>query len=1054
MKILASFCLPARPFSAGFYLSASRVRRLVLLLTCALTAANVLCFQAASQTAHFTPATGVNFGSVNLQNTSAAVPLSFTFDTAGKLGSTAVLTQGITGLDFANAGTGTCTTNGSAHIYNPGETCTVDVTFSPKYPGTRYGAAVLKDSTGNAIATGYVYGTGIAPQVAFLPGALTTIASTGLNHPGGVTVDASGNVFVTDILNNRVLKETPSGASYTESVLFSVGLNSPFGITVDGAGNIYIVDALNRRVLKETVAATGYTESVLVSTNLHSPTGVAVDGSGNVYYADTPSNSGSLGVQRVVKKTLSGGVYTDSTVVDVTNGLDNPIGVAVDGAGNVYIADTDIGKVWKETLSAGIYSQTTIGTGLNHPNGVAVDGKGNVYIADRGNLRLLKETPSGSTYAETTLATFLTPWGLAVDAIGNVYAADYDRSLVLKLNLADPPVLNFADTNVGSTSSDSPQVVTLQNIGNANLTFPIPSAGLSPSISTGFTLGGTGTCPQLTTSSPGPGTLAPNGTCTLPISFVPTAPGANHGSLVLTDSALNTVPATTQTVLLNGNGIGAAVPQAVLSPVSISFGSLTTGTTSAAQTVTLSNPGSATLSITSISITGANVAQFAQTSACGASLAAGASCSISITFAPSAVASYSAAVSVADNATGSPQSVSLSGSGIAPLVPQAVLSPATLPFGSLTTGTTSAAQIVTLSNPGTATLSITGISVTGANAAQFARTTTCGATLAAGASCSISVTFTPSAVTSYSAAVSVADNATGSPQSVSLTGSGIAPLAPQAVLSPATLAFGTLTTGTTSAAQTVTLSNPGTAVLSITGISITGANAAQFAQTSTCGASLAAGATCVISITFTPTAVASYSAAISVANNATGSPQSVSLTGTGAVPAPADFSIGASNSPQTVARGTNAQYPITLTPLGGAFSSVITLSVSGLPTGATASFSPATVTPGSSPGNSTLTVTTGGIASLSAPHFGNSRFDGEGVVIALAFLSLPWIRTKRIRLSSTRMLSAAVLLIGTIGLWGCGSGGFAAHSSQTYILTVTGTGGSTQHATTVTLTVK
>ncbi len=945
MKILAFVCLSARSISAGFYLSASRVRRLVLLLACALPAANVLCFQAESQTAHFTPATGVNFGSVNVRNVSVAVPLSFTFDTAGKLGNITVLTQGITGLDFADTGTGTCTTNGAAHTYNPGETCTVDVTFSPKYPGTRYGAAVLKDTVGNAIATGYVYGTGIAPQVVFLPGALTTIASTGLNHPTGVAVDANGIVYVTDTLNNRVLKETPSGANYTESVLLSIGLNSPFGIAVDGAGNLYIVDALNRRILKETLSVGGYTETVLVATSLHGPTGVAVDGSGNVYYADSPSNSGNLGVQRIVKKTLLGGVYTDSTVADVSTGLDNPIGVAVDGAGNVYIADTDIAKVWKETPSGTAYTQTTVGSGLNQPHGVAVDGQGNVYIADRGNLRVLKETPSGTTYTETTLATALAPWGMAVDASGNLYIDDYDESTVLKLDMADPPTLNFADINVGATSTDSPQTVTVQNIGNANLTFPIPSAGRNPSISAGFTLGGSGTCPQLTTSSFGPGTLTPGSGCTLPVSFVPAAPGINHGSLVLTDDALNATPSTNQTVLLNGTGLGAGTPQAVLSPVSVSFGSITTGTTSAAQTVTLSNPGTAALSITSISITGTNLAQFAQTS-------------------------------------------------------------------------------------------------------------TCGASLAIGSSCTISVTFTPAAVASYSAAISVADNATGSPQTVSLTGSGIAPAAPQAVLSPASLPFGSLTTGTTSAAQTVTLSNPGTAALSITGISITGANTAQFAQTSNCGASLAAGASCVISITFTPSAVASYSAAISVADNATGSPQSVPLTGAGVSPPPTDFSIGASNSPQTVARGTNVQYPITLTPLGGAFSSVITLSTSGLPTGATASFSPATVTPGGNPGNSTLTVTTSNIASLSAPHFGSSRSGGQGAVIALALLLLPWIKAKRMRQSRARLLSAAVLLVGTIGLWGCGSGGFAAHSQQTYILTVTGTSGSTQHATTVTLTVK
>ena len=102
---------------------------------------------------------GWDFGMVNLGNTSTTNSLVFTFDTAGTLGSTAVLTQGAAGLDFADAGTGSCTTNGTSHTYDTGDTCTIDVTFTPKFVGSRYGAAVLKDSLGNVIATVYIHGT-------------------------------------------------------------------------------------------------------------------------------------------------------------------------------------------------------------------------------------------------------------------------------------------------------------------------------------------------------------------------------------------------------------------------------------------------------------------------------------------------------------------------------------------------------------------------------------------------------------------------------------------------------------------------------------------------------------------------------------------------------------------------------------------------------------------------------------------------------------------------------------------------------------------------------
>jgi hypothetical protein len=210
---------------------------------------------AEAQTAHFAQTTGVDFGNINIGSTGAAVSLSFTFDTAGALGSTAVLTQGATGLDFADAGTGTCVTNGTSHTYNAGDSCTVNVTFAPKYAGTRYGAAVLKNAGGNPIATGYIYGTGVGPQVAFPPGALTIVVDTNLtivngvsdfDKPWGVAVDGSGNVYVTGNDNSRLLKETPSGGSYTETVLLSSGLDHPAGLAIDGAGNLYIVDALNR----------------------------------------------------------------------------------------------------------------------------------------------------------------------------------------------------------------------------------------------------------------------------------------------------------------------------------------------------------------------------------------------------------------------------------------------------------------------------------------------------------------------------------------------------------------------------------------------------------------------------------------------------------------------------------------------------------------------------------------------------------------------------------------------------------------------------------------
>src|SRR5207249_2827527 len=165
---------------------------------------------------------------------------------------------------------------------------------------------------------------------------------------------------------------------------------------------------------------------------------------------------------------------------------------------------------------------------------------------------------------------------------------------------------------------------------------------------------------------------------------------------------------------------------------------------------------------------------FAQSNTCGSSVNAGASCTISVTFKPTATGTRTASVAVTDNASGSPQTAALSGSGVSSGTtgPVASLSPTSLAFGNQTVGT-SAAKSITLSNTGTASLSISGYAITGTNSGDFTKTTNCLASLGAGASCIISVTFKPTATGTRTASVAVTDNATGSPQAVALSGSGV-----------------------------------------------------------------------------------------------------------------------------------------------------------------------------------------------------------------------------------------------------------------------------------------
>ena len=366
-------------------------------------------------------------------------------------------------------------------------------------------------------------------------------------------------------------------------------------------------------------------------------------------------------------------------------------------------------------------------------------------------------------------------------------------------------------------------------------------------------------------------------------------------------------------------------PIASLSVGALSFSATTAGATSPAQTITLKNTGGATLNITSISITGANASNFAATNNCGSSLAASATCTVSITFTPSSAASFSASLSFADNAANSPQSVTLTGAGISAPVPLAVFNPTALSFGSQAINT-AATQTITLSNPGNATLNISGFMIAGANPTDFAITAnTCGSTLASLSSCAIAVTFTPLSTATLTASLSVTDNAATSIQTVALSGTGTPTPAPIVSLSPSTLTFPTTSVGTTASSQNITLSNAGNATLNITGILITGTNPADFTQTTTCGTSLAASSTCSISVTFSPASATTFTATLSVTDNAAGSPQSASLTGTGSTaPAPIatlspttltlpGTAIGYTSPPRTITLSNSGNAPLNIT---------------------------------------------------------------------------------------------------------------------------------------------
>jgi hypothetical protein len=326
------------------------------------------------------------------------------------------------------------------------------------------------------------------------------------------------------------------------------------------------------------------------------------------------------------------------------------------------------------------------------------------------------------------------------------------------------------------------------------------------------------------------------------------------------------------TVNLNAS----AAPAVTLTPGPLTFPSTNVGSTSAAQTVTVTNSGTATLNLTSENITGTNATSFIKSAnTCGATLAASASCMVSVQFKPAAAGTLTAALSIVDNALNSPQSVSLTGTGAAPVIS---LTPASLSFPTTVVGVTSAAQTVTLKNTGTGTLSISSIALGGANPTSFIEIGSCGSTLAAGASCGLFVAFKPTAASALPATLVITDNAAGSPHNVSLTGTGTA--ASTMKLSSTSLQFATTLHGTISRASAVSLTNTGTATVTIGSIALTGANPTSFVELSNCAATLAPSASCYVYVAFKPAVVGTFNATITITDNGAASPQTVSLAGT------------------------------------------------------------------------------------------------------------------------------------------------------------------------------
>jgi hypothetical protein len=798
-------------------------------------------------------------------------------------------------------------------------------------------AGVFQAAFAGTSSDGFVaiFQPGASPDLAYCS-YLGTNASAQVGV-GGVAMDASGNAYIAGFSSNaqngfptKNAFQTAYGGGSSDAFLMKI---FPGG---QGAADVIYATLLGGSGLDEALAVavddsipanayvTGTTQSKNFPTNgANAPyqSSLHVNATANAFLSVIAQNP-STGMATLAYSTYIGGSANDAG-----------LGVTAAAFNSVYI--TGAAKSWDFPW---------------HDNLQPFNGSSDGFVAKfdpsaAGAASSLYATPLGGTAPPGVTVTAAAS-AIAADAFGDVYvagqttAADFPTALTtggamngfqpicascqnypatadaflvaLQESAASQPSLYF---NVGSVvfpaqpagTQNAPQPVAVHNGGETSLA--ITSLQITGPNSSDFSLIGPAACKTQA--------IPTGGECSFEVGFVPSTTGPEEAVVSFTDNA----PGSPQVLELVGAGQSAF---ALLSTTSIDFGTVPENTVSLSLPITITNTGNQALTMQSPVESGPDVAQFflnGKDITCGTTLAAGASCSIGVVFSPKAIGTFHAQVTITDNSggvTNATQVVSLTGTAttVAPVIS---VTPSAIAFGDVVVGTSSGAQQVTITSSGSAALNLTGVTLSGANAPDFAMagsgTNQCptgSASLAIGASCVVSVRFAPLAGDSAglkSATLSVMDNAAGSPQVISLTGSATVP--PSIQISPSSLNFPAQSVGIASAPQSVTVLNGSAASLSVSGVSVSGANASDFSETNNCPPSLRAAASCTLSVVFTPTpfSASTRTAAISVADNAPNSPQTIALTGSvtqagiSITPSSINFGgqlAGTSGQPQTI----------------------------------------------------------------------------------------------------------------------------------------------------------
>ena len=707
----------------------------------------------------------------------------------------------------------------------PGSDGNTDDTGSAARFHTPAGVAV--DNAGNVfVADTYnhtirkITAAGVVTTFAGSAGVTGTNDATGsaarFNTPYGVAVDTNGNVYVADSSNSTIRKITPAGMVTT---LAGLAWNSgsadgtgsgarfywPYAVTVDSAGNVFVADEANHTIRKVTPAGevttlagsagnSGSADGTSIAAGFYNPTGVAVDTNGNVYVADSYNHT-------IRKVTAAGEVTTlagSAQHPDSTDGMGStarfyfPIGVAVDGAGNVFVADTYNSTIRKITAAGMV---TTIGgeagrvgsfdgigssANFNNPYGIAVDSAGILYAADSGNDRISKGTPGGLGSLQVTIV----PAGaVSAGAQWRVDSGTWQNSGATVTNLvAGNHPVSFSTVTGWTAPSPNPESVTiainqLTSLTRSYTLVATQIIGLSGSLAFGNVLTGTTATATLTITNNGntaltvssisypssnfsgawSGPIAAGGSQTVPVTFAPAAVVSYIGTVTVNSDATSG----TNTITASGAGVAAVALTKIIGVTgSLAFGNVLTGTTATA-TLTITNNGNTALTVSSISYPSSNFS-----GAWSGPIAAGGSQTVPVTFAPVTVVGYGGTVMVNSDATSGTNTITTSGTGVAAMALTKIIGvTGSLAFGNVLTGTTATAAL-TITNSGNTALTISGLDYpTGFSGAWSG-------SIPSGGSQNVPVTFAPAAAITYSGTVMINSDATAGPNTISATGIG------------------------------------------------------------------------------------------------------------------------------------------------------------------------------------------------------------------------------------------------------------------------------------------